>query len=497
MKLPKIRLSEDTWYIILYYILIFSTFLNQAALSFPVPGIGSIYLFRVMLTVMSFFTIYRFYKKKESVKIGNMQKCLLALFAIVGVYGVATLFFAKDFAYTASLLINWIIDGVFVVFLICFNNTPKRLKHTFISVMANTLLMILLGVIESFTGAIFFPEMAAGAERVLFFNFGLNDMIYVYNENSNFVATLVIFGVLLSLIYLMCKIAVNESSNKGNKRYYILCVCLLSLGFYIGVYTLARLTQLALIGVLIFFALFTILFTRKIKRIFMMMAIVFGFLLVKLASNYPVVEVKVENAALYVQSILDKTKQEDTAIVSTDIATEPAKPVYKEEPQVYPNSVVLSKEDFNANSMGSGGIRLNLIKFALKTAVKSHGLGVGMGNTLHLATQDPVLQRNNVFITHCFPIRLIADFGIFALIPMAMYALLLVLNLVKLFIRDFKKSLYHKSFIFFIALAAVILPIGITIPSDAQDYWVMWICLSVLAILLDDTVVLSSEHFED
>jgi len=45
-------LSHENAYIALYYILIFSIFLEQAALSFPVPGIGSIYLFRVMVVVM-------------------------------------------------------------------------------------------------------------------------------------------------------------------------------------------------------------------------------------------------------------------------------------------------------------------------------------------------------------------------------------------------------------------------------------------------------------
>lgn len=480
MKLPKIRLSEDTMYIIFYYILIFSTFLNQAVLNFPIPGIGSVYLFRIMLAVMTSLTIYRLYKKKESVKIGNMQKCLLALFVIVGIYGAVTLFFAKDFTNTVSVLINWIIDGIFLVVFICFNNTPKRLKHTFIGVMANTLLMILLAVVESFTGAIFFPEMATGTERVLFFDFGLNKMIYVYNKNPNYTATLVVFGVLLSLIYLMCKIAVNESNKKGNKLYYILCACLLSLGFYIGVYTLARLAQLALIGALILIALFTIIFARKKKRIFMVIAIVCCFFLVKLASSYPIVKVKVENTTIYVQSMFEKTK-----------------PVYKEEPQAYPNSIVISKKDFETNGTGSGNIRLNLVKFALKTAVNSHGLGVGMGNTIYLAAQDPVLQKNQVYAIHCFPIRLVADFGIFALIPMAMYAFLLVFKLVKLYTRDFKKSLFHKSFIFFIAVTAALLPLGIILPSDAQDYWLMWICLSVLAVLLDETIVFSSEQLED
>ena len=157
-------------------------------------------------------------------------------------------------------------------------------------------------------------------------------------------------------------------------------------------------------------------------------------------------------------------------------------PVEEDDPSIFDEFYTV---DENGNSTlnlnASGGVRVALIKHAATCFVKSYGMGVGIGNTEQLAKMYSVAGEKNVWSIHCFLARLIADYGIWALIPLC----IIVFYLISYIIKTLKKAIAEKNrpqiaYILLFTAVLLIYPIVSTSSSDAQDLLSMWLYLGVM-----------------
>ena len=124
-------------------------------------------------------------------------------------------------------------------------------------------------------------------------------------------------------------------------------------------------------------------------------------------------------------------------------------------------------------------MRVLLILHAFRCFKDSHFLGVGLGNTEMLAAQEDIGLTN----IHCFVARLLGDYGIFVLLPLAAIAVLLLRSAFRAFfygLRHNRRILASGLMFFFVLLTY---PILSTISSDAQDILPMWLYLGLVVLL--------------
>ena len=139
------------------------------------------------------------------------------------------------------------------------------------------------------------------------------------------------------------------------------------------------------------------------------------------------------------------------------------------------------------SSTNSGGIRTLLLTHAGKCFLESYGLGVGLGNTEVLAAKRGVIPKwasNDSISIHCFIARIIADYGIFVLIPLGAIVLLLLRSIWRMLVAAYKtknRATAAKTLALF--GCCLIFPISSTASSDAQDILPMWLFLAILFFL--------------
>ena len=98
-----------------------------------------------------------------------------------------------------------------------------------------------------------------------------------------------------------------------------------------------------------------------------------------------------------------------------------------------------------------------------------------------------MIKSYQIWSIHCFLARLVADCGIFALLPLCAIVFLLLkkqLRGMALAIRRKERPLLGSCLLLLAALISY--PIVSTAPSDAQDIIAMWIFLAVLVLTTEE-----------
>ena len=142
---------------------------------------------------------------------------------------------------------------------------------------------------------------------------------------------------------------------------------------------------------------------------------------------------------------------------------------------------ILLVDDGSTDS--SGGVRAKLILHAGRCFLDSKGLGVGIGNTEILARDNDVIKDHKIWSIHCFLARIVADCGIFALIPLCVIAFLLLkkqIRCMNMAARKKEKRAFGSGLLLLVTLISY--PIVSTASSDAQDIIAMWLFLAMLVL---------------
>ena len=145
----------------------------------------------------------------------------------------------------------------------------------------------------------------------------------------------------------------------------------------------------------------------------------------------------------------------------------------------------------------SAGVRARLLLHSFDCMVESRGLGVGLGNTARLAEQRAVAIMYNgqpYSNIHCFVARVLADYGVFAAVPMAAIGFLLLRSAVLALRRAVRtKDRDGSSEAVFFLFMLLTYPALSTAPSDAQDIIPMWIFLAAAIHLADSLSAKTAE----
>ena len=467
-----------------FHLTIISSFLGSDILSLETP-IGAIFPFRVLLplTILLFFAERIEYglriNKNRKIRKLNVYGIIFA-FALLA-YGFASLFFAIDKSYTFKRLFNLSFDmGLFLLCLFYVSN-HKKLKALVYNLTACSLLTLFLGVYEVFDGNILFSEKYVRLARYSFFDRAILKPAAVTFTNTNDLnAGIFMITAAVSCYYIY---GILKSKNKRIKTAYsaILLLLFVPTAFLIEC-SGARLVKISLYIVLAFMTGLFVAYSKKhlvIPAAIFIVSIFFSY-----AGDYYNINartINMTNDAVYF--VLDEAHNIAPSLVK--------KPTKKEHIPLREKLSIKDEmfaKDENGemilNTKYSGGIRLALIKSGFKMFSSSNGLGVGLGNGEMLLKQHKD-RTGGITNFHCYVVRLIAEYGVFALIP----ALILVLSALRSVFGSFKTALERRDSLLVINIvsvigAALIFPFVSTAPSDAQDILQMWVYASIILSMI-------------
>jgi len=467
----------------LFQIMILSSFWGAVLLPITVPGIGEIFLFRVALLLFFCFYLYDIIKKKQNPLKGctKIEKIVFILVAIIVLYGIISLVRSIDFIFTFKKLFNLCFDLLFLISIILYINNRRKVNITMFNCLINVLLLQFMGIYEIFMGGIFSTHNNI-YQRFPFFDLRLLQPPIVSFVNENDYTSTLLFCVPFLVMFLLYH---YQNTNKKEYKFLLLSILvfIISSSYFIVKVSSSRLVMLAFSFTLIGIVLFSILFQRKLFKMVLIcfLCITFVFLM----ENYTVIRVKTINyinTVKYEIELRNNDKDEVKKPVILEIPTLPSKnnvSIIDQFIQVDENT-----NEVTVNSDTSAGVRVKLMMFAMKTFLDSKGLGVGLGNTEQLAKVVADEQLGGLWSLHCFPIRLIADMGIFILFPVTILMLMILKNFFSIISKYYKKGLRNKSIIVFTIISILCFPFLVTSSSDAQDLLGMWLYIAGIIIIM-------------
>ena len=460
------------------------SFFNAYLIPIKVPGIGTWYAFRAMLPLTAVLYVIcavrekRFFWKDST----TLEKWCYVFIAVMVLYGAASLPRALDVSWTFRRLFNLCFDLCFFFLMLRLCRQKGIRKLTLAVCFVMWVVVMLLGVYEVFNGGVVDPAYD-DYKRFYVFN-GLFQYPIVFSGNTND------YALLLTFFYGIFLLVRQEYHIPGWAT-----VLLTAVTYFLLESTNGRLCILSFIILLIAQLLCTLLQHRKAAR-----KTAAGMLLcvccIQFCTQYryiiPPIQTYVQQKAEYTQAIREAEKKAGQEKEQPEAET----PI--EQPKLQlgdPQKESLDEQFFETDAAtgekalreeGSAGVRAHLLLHAWDCFLESHGLGVGLGNTETLAAQRGIVPswadkpQNSI---HCFIARIIADYGIFILLPLCAIAFLLLKRIFMSLSAAWRRKdgqAAAGTLLFFAMLLTY--PIVSTASSDAQDDIAMWFYLAMMVL---------------
>lgn len=445
---------------------------------FPVtfPGVGTLFLFRLLLPVTAL--LYILYALRERIHIWRdapaLERWCYLLAAIMLIYSLASLPRALDVVFTLRRLFNLCFDlGLFFLTLRMWRY--ERLRRPMLLAFAGGLILVLLlGLWQMATPGVY-NEVTNHFHVFFFFDLVFQSMD-VTQGNPNDYAAAFAFAAAVFLLWWAAR------WKKTGKDVHYLSVFSLILVYFLSVANGARLVKLCFWILFWGFTAFLLLADRRRLWISLtVLALVCG---IWFGNQYRYIMPSVQSYLSQLDEYRHQPGNEAAPPPKLQIDTAPTETLDEEFYTIDEKTGEKTLRD-----EGSGGIRARLLIHAFRCFRESRGLGVGLGNTESLAPRRNIIpgwanaSQNNI---HCFLARAASDYGIFFLLPLCAAALLLLKRVVELLAeavrtRDFSAlglPIYNLS-------ALVIFPIASTASSDAQDIAPMWFFLAAAVIFAE------------
>lgn len=457
---------------------VFSSFLGPVLFPVTLPAVGTVYLFRVLLPVSA--VLYALYAAREKERIWRdasaAERWCYVLIAVMLIYGAASLPRALDLGFTFRRLFNLCFDLCFFFLLLRLGRNKRLRGAVLVTCALSAALLFLLGLLQTLTA----PPYDSETNRFHYFFFlkGVHMAPDVGFGNPNDYAAAMVFtaAVLLPPAAALWKRA-------GRAAYWAAAAGIVLL-YYVVAADRARLVAAGFWILLAAFILFLLLSDRKRLWIPLVSLALMGC--VWLGTQYRYIMPSVRE---YIAQMEEYRRQEQSGEAQPGQAAPPKLQIRTEPSQTFEEQFFTENEETGEKELrqeGSGGIRARMLLHAFRCFRESYGLGVGLGNTETLAPRRNIVPgwadgtQNNV---HCFIARILADFGIFALIPLCAIALLL-LKAVWVTLRAGVKSrssfYISLSLVYFFVLLSY--PFLSTASSDSQDLFPMWIYLAAAVL---------------
>lgn len=476
---------------------VFASFFGTAILSFSVPGVGEVYPFRVLLLVTAILYFVWCIRGKDPFWKSSswLEKWCYILIASTLVYSTISLLWAMDFMFSFRRWFNLCFDLCFFFLLLRLCREKKFLKVTMIVTLAAAAIVALMGFYEVFNGGIFSSENDGTTWFAVFMKYYQHPKT-CFTSSNEFSATLVLIGSVVLLGWALRK--------RKDIPVWQVWVIIFSIPFvwFLLLASAARLCQIAFLIVLVGFMVY--MFFRNWKKGMLLLIAVLLVGCVQFAHQY-------RDIVPPLQKYLAEMKEYREQMAGLSTTPPPASPTAESvvtppptEAPTVPKPTLnidglnpgLKEEEFlikdketgktSINQSASGGIRLGLLLHAFRCFTDSYGLGCGLGNTEQLALANKVVgnEKTGYFYSiHCFVARIIADCGIFVLIPLCAIAFLLLKKGWRLFVSGMKARSWESiglSFLYVCCLLAF--PLASTASSDAQDLHPMWIYLATIVL---------------
>lgn len=473
--------------VVCWLLTVTASFFNSYLLPIQLPGIGTWYAFRTFLPLTAVLYIIYAIRTKTCFWTDStaLEKWCYVFIAVMVLYGAASLPRALDVSWTFRRLFNLCFDLCFFFLMLRLCRQKDIRKLTLAVCFVMWVVVMLLGIYEIFNGGIVDP--AYNGANWQDFTWFLSRFQYpvVFFGNTNDYALLLTFfyAVFLLIAWQEPRIPQWVTVVLPTATYFLLLATSSRLSIYAFFILLA--TQ-------ILCALFR--HSKAARRT------AAGMLLcvccIQFCNQYryiiPPLQTYVQQKAEYTQAIREAEKKAGQEKEQPEAET----PIEQPELQLGdPQKETLNEQFFETDAAtgekvlreeGSAGVRSHLLLFAFHCISQSHGLGVGLGNTETMAARQAVVPQwadkpqNSI---HCFIARIIADYGIFALLPLCAIAFLLLKRIFMSLAAAWRQKdgqAAAEALVFFAVLLTY--PIVSTVSSDAQDNIPMWIYLALVVL---------------
>ena len=466
--------------VISWLLTVFTSFFGPALLPITIPYVGTMYAFRLLLPItMLLYLIWAVKEKKSWLRdIATIEKWCYLFTVILLVYGVVSLVRAIDFIFTFRKLFNLCFDLCFFVLLlrICREKDIRKLTLWLCGIML--VILCLLGIYEVFFNHILKPMEYKDAR---FFWLDFDRVFYTpvcFSGNTNNYATELVF------LFSITMLAVLNSERKDSAK---LEYCLFLTGaavYFLLLAADAQLCEVAFKILLIGLILWGILRGKRFVRLPVLLLCC--TVSITFAHQYRFIVPPIQQ---YMEQMSEYQQEAGSDQTIDEGATRPEKPTLEignpQSESLKDQFISVDEEtgELALREDGTGGVRAHLLLHAFNCFKESYGLGVGLGNTEILA-RDRQVTSNGIWNIHCFIARIIADFGIFALIPLIVIGWLLLwagLRFCFEAVRQKNRARMAYSILYFCAL--LVYPFASTAPSDAQDILTMWIYMAGIVII--------------
>ena len=463
------------------------SFFNAYLFPIEVPSIGTWYAFRAMLPLTAILYVICAVREKRSFWKDStaLEKWCYVFIAVMLLYGTASLLRAFDISWTFRRLLNLCFDMCFLFLMLrlCRNRGLRKLTLAICVIM--WVAVMLMGIYEVFNGGIV-NSTYNDYKRFYVFN-KVFQFPVVFMGNTNDYALMLVFFYAIFLLTAWREPRIPQW----------VTVILTALTYFLLLATSSRLCILAFFILLAAQILCALIWCQKAARRTAATMLLCVFC-IHFCNQYhfivPPIERYLHQRAEYTQAVKDAENKVQIGGETSSAQQE----ITLEKPKLQvgdPRKESLSDQFFETDdatgektlrSAGSAGIRSHLLLHALDCFRESHGLGIGLGNTEVLAARRSVVPEwanNPQNSIHCFVARIIADYGIFVLIPLCAIAFLLLKCILTSLFAAWKckdGEAVAKALLFFAVL--LIYPLVSTASSDAQDDIPMWIYLSFVIL---------------
>lgn len=470
-KTDKLRFClESAW-----LLTVLTSFMGSDLLAISFPAVGMLFPFRVMLPLTAvLYLVWAIGRKENPWK--NASFAIRMCYVLIGVlmlYGAVSLTMAIDASFTFRRLFNLSFDLCFFFLMLHLCRDKDLLKRTVWTAMAAVLVLAVCGVYEVFCGGILTDKY--DSFRIFTFLNGAYQLPIVTASNANDFVSMLVFTLALALL---CW------ADSGMRKYTSLVLIVVIPMIYLLIEASdARLVKIGFVMLIVGMLLNNLAVCKK--RIWIAAMAIALILCVELGQEYYRIKPAVQNTWSKISHSLHLVEGE----------WDPESQVTAQKPQTHidVNSTALKEQFVNVNTESgevelngeySAGQRVILLLHAFDCFRDSKGLGVGLGNTEQLSRLHMTEKTGGIWAIHCFIARLIADFGLWVLIPLAIVGCSLVWQGSANLYRSIKRKNKKKAAFWALYLLALLgYPFVSTASADAQDIIAMWLYLGGVVLV--------------
>ncbi len=484
MNVKRSFLGTNSWletaFLLCWYVTIASAAFGDCLLRVELPIGGHFFLFRGAILLTCLLYLILLIKRKENPLKGlsrpelwfvGLMVCMLAYGLISVLWSMSiSMWFSKMFTMCQMFAL------AFLFFKVCRNR--KVLAVTMALVGITAFICAVGGLVECFHGPFF--DTPYRNYTYVFFNKAMYAPIFT-SYNPNGLAVFLLFSI--ETLYLWMAWNWESRSDRINRRLLWGISAGMALTLFLCCADSGRLAIMSIPIILVGLAVWLFLRYKKGLLVFLLLFATLGFIYV--GENYNQVKYQIQQAGAHIQQLFEKEEPTPPGEISTEMPPEKEEPDLQDETppeqNVHGSLHTIVPSITGSIQSESDSVRLTLLKNSVDMLIKSHGLGIGLGNAeLRMAEYGNTNGLTNV---HCFIMEVILEFGVFALIPLLLLAFSTMKHLVIQFIGAVKtrnRAIIANVLLFFFTVLAY--PLLSTANASSWGIIIMWIYLSYLIL---------------